>query len=61
MNMIYLLKNRKDGIKGFVHFLKLDVRIMYFEIHLNATGHSIKQLFKTWKPRPGTLEKIHSF
>lgn len=47
MIIIYLLKNRKDGIKGFVHFLKLDLRIMYFEIHLNATGHSIKQFFKT--------------
>lgn len=47
MSMIYLLKNRKDGIKGFVNFLKLDVTIMYFEIHLNAAGHSIKQFFKT--------------
>ena len=47
MSVIYLLKNRKDGIKGFVHFLKLAVGIMYFEIHLNAAGHSIKQFFKT--------------
>lgn len=31
MIKIYLLKNRKNGIKGFVHFLKLDVR-MCFEI-----------------------------
>lgn len=36
MNMIYSLKNRIDGIKGFVHFLKRAARIMYFEIQFEC-------------------------
>lgn len=56
MSMIHLLKNRKDYIKVFVHFLKLDVKIIYFEIYLSATGHNFKQLFKIWKPKPESLE-----
>lgn len=46
MNIIYLLKNKKNDTKVFVPFLKLDVRIIYFVIHLSATRHSIKQLFE---------------
>lgn len=51
MSAIYLLKNRKDGIKGSVHFLKLVLRIMYFEIHLNVNRHSIKTVFQNMKTK----------
>lgn len=51
MSAVYLLKNRKDGIKGCVHFLKLVLRIMYFEIHLNVNGHSIKTVFQNMKTK----------
>ena len=51
MSAVYLLKNRKDGIKVSVHFLKLVLRIMYFEIHLNLNRHSIKTVFQNMKTK----------